>query len=205
GGGLVEEKDARFAHQRPRDLQHALAAIGQARRLGVLVRLQIEEFQLVQAQPVAFGAALAGIAGHQHFLPRLAAVHGIETDFEILEYGHLVEKTDVLVGPGNAAIGDLVLLELVDPAPDERDAAGRYRVGTGGHVDERRLPGAVRADDPMDEAGLENGGYIVDGDVVAILLSQMFEYEAHRLNNALTSFSGPKVRGTMPAGRMMMR
>jgi hypothetical protein len=69
---------------------------------------------------------------------------------------------------------DLVQRRLVIPValPVHRDGAGRWRVEAEDQAHGRRLPGAVRAEEAGDDAGLDDEAELVDGPLLSVVLRE---------------------------------
>ena len=130
---------------------------------GVVVRSPVEAHQPEQferalpssASPAAgTGSRRAGIvlAG----MRRRAHEH-------VLEDGHARQRSRRLERPHEAAPRDCVRRPAVDPLAGERHAAAVGAHEPGDDVEERRLAGAVRADQGRDGAGLDRERRGVDG------------------------------------------
>src|SRR4051794_40326289 len=76
----------------------------------------------------------------------------MEPDQHVLECGEVREKPAILEGAANAARGDALGREALDRIALEADAAGGDRRAAGDRIEERRLAGAVRADQRADLA-----------------------------------------------------
>src|SRR5690606_28939994 len=75
---------------------------------------------------------------------------------------HVVEELEVLEGAADAELGDLVGDQLVNALSDEADSALVERLITPDEVEERRLAGAVGADQSRDRTGLHREADIPD-------------------------------------------
>jgi hypothetical protein len=95
----------------------------------------------------------------------------VHPDEDVLERRHLLEEADVLERPSDPELGDRVRRLPADVDAVEHDLAGRLPVDAGEHVEERRLPRAVRADQAHDRAGRNREVDVVDGDETAELLA----------------------------------
>ena len=71
----------------------------------------------------------------------------------VLPHGHAAEGAELLEGAADAATVDLIGPEARDGLAGEADVAAVGPVEAGDDVEERRLAGAVRPDDPHDLAG----------------------------------------------------
>jgi hypothetical protein len=107
--------------QRTSDLQPALVAVGQVAGQPVALALQADEAQ----QPARLHRArrlLAHPPGAQTAPIQVPQVV-VLADEDVLERAHVAEEADVLVGPGDAQLGDLVRPEPVDRDAVEGDLA----------------------------------------------------------------------------------
>ena len=174
GRRLVEQQQLRLGGERAGDLEPALVAVGEV--VGVLA--------LEARRHAAVGEQLAGALARLRLLAPLERRAGrrcrtrrsrrrqcIPTS-TFSSDGHRAEEPDVLERAADAERRDLVLREPGDVAPVEDDLARRRRVGAGEHVEERRLAGAVRADQARDRAAREPEVDVGDGDEAAELLAQ---------------------------------
>ncbi len=171
GRGFIEKKNARLHGERTGNFEHALAAIGKAASFGIGIGLKAEETEDFHRAFAASVRTRPAIRRPKHLPPGVAHLERIRADFEILKNRHLVEKTDILIGPGNAGICNLVLLHSIEAAPVEGDGAGRNGVGAGRHIDECRLTGTIRTDDAVDKARRELSRHIIDRNVGTVLLA----------------------------------
>ena len=99
-------------------------------------------------------------------------------DQDVLDRGHGREQADVLVGPRDAVVGDLVRPQLVDRVAVEGDRALVGLVEAGEAVEEGRLAGAVGPDDAGDRALLELEVELADGDQAAEALGDLLGLRA---------------------------
>src|SRR5262249_17428178 len=88
---------------------------------------------------------------------------GMEPDQHVLENTQMAEETAVLERAAHALRGDLVRREPVDRLALEADAAGLRHGVAGDRVEERRLAGAVGADEGDDLAGRDAERDAIDG------------------------------------------
>ena len=109
------------------------------------------------------------------------ALVGVAAEQEVLEHGGVLEQLDVLEGPRDPAPGDLVGRHARDVLAVEDQASGRWLVDARDQVEDRRLPGAVGADDREDLAGLDREAHPVDGPDAAEAHPEVVDREeAHR-------------------------
>ena len=177
GGRLVEEQELRLRRERARHLEPALVAVREVPR--VVVVTPCEAAVVEQLEGALTGLALlppdAGRADDAAEDPSLeTAVHA---DEDVLERRHLLEQPDVLERPPDAALGRRVGRHAGDVLVLEDDRARRRLVDARDHVEERRLAGAVRADQADDRAPLDREVDVVDGDEAAELLAELLDLE----------------------------
>ena len=94
-----------------------------------------------------------GEAGEPDVLDELArtpAAAGVAAEEDVLEHCHRAEQLDVLERARDAAPDDPVGRRSQQAAPLEDDLPAVRPVQTGNQVEQRRLAGAVRADQPDD-------------------------------------------------------
>ena len=80
----------------------------------------------------------------------------------VLAHAHVEEQPQRLERAGDPALRDLVRLESLDALAGEHDVSVGRLVDAGDQVEERRLPGAVRADHADDLALVDVEVEIVD-------------------------------------------
>ena len=142
GGGLVEDEEARLLGDRLGELDELLLAAPEAAERGA--RVDVAEADAgehatgghVQATEADEAAAVGPVAAEEDVLGDAERAGGgellvDEADAEVLAFAHRGER-------GGAAV--------------EGDLAGRGREGAGDDVDQRRLAGAVLADEADDLA-----------------------------------------------------
>src|SRR5262249_30189415 len=103
------------------------------------VAMTVERDELQQAS-----GALADLARWAMSAP---VVLGQRRKLDVLEHGHAAEELRRLEGPRDAARGDLVRPQPVDPLAGEADLARVGRVEAGQEVHRRRLARAVGPDE----------------------------------------------------------
>ena len=123
-------------------------------------------------------------AGHRGREPRVLA------DQDVVEDGHVLEEPDGLERPGDAAPHDRVGAKADDAPALEEDLALVRRQEPRDHVEEGRLPGAVRADQAHDRARRDDEVDLVDRD---------------RGRRRPWSRRGPRAAGRPPASRRRRR
>src|SRR5207248_8026877 len=89
------------------------------------------------------------------------------SDLDVLEHRHAREELDVLERPRDAPADDPVGRRSQQALAGEGDLARIRAVQAGDQVEERRLAGAVRADQPGNLALLDREPDVVDGDDAA--------------------------------------
>src|SRR5439155_21082213 len=107
----------------------------------------------------------------------------------ILDDRHAAKQAGVLKTPHDAPREDLPGVERVNPIPAERDRPRVGRVHPRDHVEQRRLPAAVWAEEP-DELSLPDArGHAVDGPDAA----EAFPYVGE--SNEIRQRSPPRTHG----------
>src|SRR5262249_18895166 len=162
----------RAVAERPSEL-HALAqAVGQcASRLFTDV-LKFEEFdQLLDARAVLH-LLLPGRAPVEKRGERTRAHAYVPTEHDIVEHGQPAEQGDVLERARDTEPGDLRWPSVRDVAVLEQDGAAIGLVEAADHVEQRRLAGAVRADNRDDFAAAHRDRDILDRAHAAETLGQ---------------------------------
>ncbi|MFK4700966.1 hypothetical protein ABIF42_006560 [Bradyrhizobium diazoefficiens] len=139
--GLVEQEQAGTAHQGAADRQHLLLAAGQgSAALGVAFLQPWKQIEDAFQRRVALGIGASG---------------GIGTHLEVLRHAHAREDAPSLRRLRDAQMRDLVGGHVGDVAAFVQDLAGTGpRLAEDGHH-QRRLAGAVGADQRHDLAGID--------------------------------------------------
>ena len=137
GGRLVEQQERRPRRERPRDPEAALLAVRQPAGRPVAAILE------AQSREQLAGQARAPRASR----PRRSAA--ASTFSNTLRPENRRTSWKVRTRPARAISADVQRRDLLAA---EHDGAGRRPLEAGEHVDERRLAGAVRADQPEDLA-----------------------------------------------------
>ena len=156
---LVEEHQARLGHQRPTDLDESALAEAQALDRLVGEVAQAEQFEHLVGAGDLVGPGLAAEKDVAPPLP-LAPADPVGDD-EVVAHGRVGEQLDPLERPADAEPGAFVDAEPGDVGAVELDDATVGPQDAEDAVEERRLAGAVRADQPDALALLD-----VDVDVI---------------------------------------
>jgi hypothetical protein len=154
GGGLVEQQERRLRGQGPSDLEPALVAVGQVAGGLVGAGAQADAVEQLRGPGPQRGLLVAEAWPPAQDVPEPQLDAGVHADQDILDGRHVGEEADVLEGPAHAQRGDLIGPQADQRAPPKGDGALVGRVEAGEDVEERRLAGAVGADDGGD-AGAE--------------------------------------------------
>ena len=139
-GGLVHQHERRLGGERPRDAEPPLVAVRERRRrhLGVAIEPEL---------------------GHQRVrAPGGLARSGADTerrDLDVLAHREVAERPAVLERAREAVAAAAMRRPACDVALPERDRALVGTIEAAEHVDERRLAGAVRPDQPDDLAAAQ--------------------------------------------------
>src|SRR5690348_11995648 len=84
------------------------------------------------------------------FRGKLPKVAPEQANLQVFEHRHSVEQTNILISPSQTGAAYLMLLQSTELDVVEQNAAAADTVGSGRHIDKRRLTGAVGADDGVD-------------------------------------------------------
>ncbi len=135
---LVEKEQARPRHQRTRDRDHLLLAARElAGRAGELVLERREERE----------------RGGERLAPMRLGARQVAAELEVLAHRHAGEEAPPLRHDGDARRAEAMRRQARDVAAVKDEAAGARALDAGDGVDQRRLAGAVRADDREQLAG----------------------------------------------------
>ena len=150
GRGLVEEQDLRLQAQRDRELDQALAAVGQLpdavpRVLRELQGLQ-QVHRLVDHVPPQAGGPKHGRGGADALGDR---------EVDVVQHREPAEQPIDLEGARDAELDPFGLGDARDVTSLEQHRARRGRDQAGQEIDERGLAGAVGTDQRVARAGLQ--------------------------------------------------
>ncbi len=159
---LVQEKQARLRGEHERQLELTLLAM--AEDAGGL-RLAMAELDPVERERCRGGNPVLAVGRMQE--AHRAAAPALRREPDIPGDAELGKDVGLLVASGDAEAGDAMRRPSGDVVRTEADAAGIGRQVAREQVDERRLAGAVRADDAMDLARRQLEIDTVDGDEAA--------------------------------------
>jgi hypothetical protein len=135
---LVEHDDRRRSRERARDLETSLIAVRE--RAGARIEIDLGDPGAVEQR-----ADLLRIGSPRPCVPSCGKVPA---------HVQRAEETNVLVGARDARARDTIRRQPVDAFPVQGDRAAGKRRQAGGRVHERRLAGAVGADESEHAAGL---------------------------------------------------
>ena len=159
---LVEDEDGRVASEALDELD----ALTQAAR------------EIADA-PIRIDAEAVVLGGLDHLLTGAAAVEaGVVAEQHVLPHGEGVDEAQVLVDHADAQIGRG--LRIVDHrlAAGERDRAAVGLDESDQDLHQRRLAGAVLAEDPVDPTGVQLQVDVVAGDDAAVVLGDGCEVDS---------------------------
>jgi hypothetical protein len=124
-----------------------------------------------------------------------AAVH---PDENVFEGGHVLEEPDVLEGAADPTLGDRVRRPPRQVFTGEDDLALRGLVHARDHVEERRLAGAVGADEANDRPLRDHEVDVRHGDEAAELLAHAdrFEDVGHQAGSGFSTYTGESCDST---------
>jgi hypothetical protein len=103
----------------------------------------------------------------QHVGDEVAAALGVRADADVVAHRLAREQRQVLEGAGDADLGDAVCRPIEQRAALEPDVAAVRRIEAGEAVEQRRLAGAVWANEAKDAAFFEVEGNPVERDDAA--------------------------------------
>ena len=107
----------------------------------------------------------------------IAAAARVGADPHVVEHGLRAEQRQVLEGAADADLGDAMRRPVEQRAPLEQDVAAIGGVEPADAVEQRRLAGAVRPDEPEDLAGLDREGDAVERDNAAETQCDVADFE----------------------------
>ena len=152
GARLVEQDDARIAHQRARQLEELLLAARQRPRHVVGHPPEIHGLQDGE-RALADPALLVANAPRCREDPGEALARlAVGVDQHVLQHGHPPERARDLEGAPDTESRDRVRGQAVEPVGAETDLSAIGRREAADHVEERRLARAVRPDEAGDRA-----------------------------------------------------
>ena len=167
GHRLVEQQHLGIERQGGRDLQHALAAVGEI--AGHLVARVVEADGLQQL----LGARRQRVERRQR-APELhvQTLRPLQRDPHIVEHGEVRKDRGDLERTHQAHARHLGRRRGGDVLAEKFDPAGARRQELGEQVEDRGLAGAVRPDQRLDLAGIDVEVDAVDGDEAAEIAPQ---------------------------------
>ena len=140
---LVEEDDAGVPHHRPRDCD-GLTLAARERRDRLLDRPQRRDAEA--------GHHLLGPFSHPRLVEKVQSGVQLSAEVHVLDDVQVVSQREVLIDDLDAEMNGVLRASYVDERPVEVDLAVVEGVDAGGALDQRRLPGAVVADERHDFA-----------------------------------------------------
>jgi hypothetical protein len=173
GGGLVQEEELRIGRKGADDLQAALGAVGQAAGGFIRQILHAEDIEELD-RPLVLALLLLPVAGEtedtgEHIVADLI----MQADADILFHGHLVKKTDILEGTGDAQAGGLNNAHAVQILPVDEHRAGGGLIDFGEKIENGGFSGAVGADQAGDLRFTDGQVEIIDRFQAAELDAEM--------------------------------
>ena len=202
--GLVEQQELGLRPERASHLEAPLVAVGQVARVVVSTPRQPAVVEQLACALMGFALLAPDHRRAQDAAEDAALQAAVHADEDVLERGHLLEEADVLERPADTALGGVCGGEPAMSLPSKTIAARRRLVDPGDHVEERRLAGAVRADQADDRALGDREVDVVDRDQAAELLAERVDLEqvgAHWPRPRRVGTSGAARRGHPPRSR----
>jgi hypothetical protein len=159
GGRFIEQDQLRIGHQHANELEQLLLAVREVAGVFLAQPLELDEGQqLLRPLPRRVDRRV----GHGQ---------------QVLERRQLREYADHLEGAADAAPGDAVRLEPVDPLAVEQDRTAVQPLQAGNAVEQRGLARAVGPDQAADLAGRNRQRAVVDRRDAAELLGGILDFE----------------------------
>ena len=177
GGRFIQQNQLRMRRHRARNLQFPLLTV---RKLGRdMVRHIIQPHVLQEFMRFAdrIGFLLAHGFRMEDAAPKPRVQPGMATDENIFQHRHVCKETDILKCAGNPAVDDFMRLLTEERLPVEKNVAAGHGIHAGNHIENRRLPGAVRPDDAEDVALLHAEGNIGESRDAAEFLHYIPKFE----------------------------
>jgi hypothetical protein len=140
-GRLIHDQHAHVAGDGFGDLHHLLLGHGERAHQRSRAQVHAHPFQDRARLLLQFGAA------HKEQRPRLAA------DKDVLHHRQIRHQVQFLIDDGNADLLGVVWVVDVQRLAAEKEFAAVHRVDAGEDLHQRRLAGAVLADQPENLAG----------------------------------------------------
>jgi hypothetical protein len=196
---LVEQQQPRAHHQGARQFHTLLHAIRKAADRPVADRAEVEEIDDLGIDPRGQRRLLAPRrAEPRRCREAVGAQFGVRPELDVLEHRHALEQRDVLEGAGDAAARAAVGGQGEQVVAGEPHRAGRGPVETRDDVEQRRLAGAVGADDGGDPVGyrarrhLRKGRKPAEGERDTLDLQQLARLCRHAAARSLMSVPDPE-------------
>ena len=190
GGRLVQQQDLHIGGQGPGDLQLALLAVGQAGGGDVRLIPQAADLQQVHGlfrdlllRLPEFRRAEGGV--QQVIVQVLGKGH-----LHVFDDRHIRKQPDILKGPGDPGLHELVDLFAVQGDAVQQDGAFRGDIYAGEEVENRGLSGAVGADEAHQLAGIDGEVEILHGVKAAEGNAQVLGFQ-HRFSDDLRHDARP--------------
>jgi hypothetical protein len=120
----------------------------------------------------------------------------VPADHHVLQHGEVAEKVDVLIGAGDALLGDLIRLQAAEGLSVKGDGAAGELVNAADQVEQRGLAGAVGADQAEDFPLVHGKTHLVDGDQTAEGDGGLFQLQ--HLAPSFLCASLPRTMSMMP-------
>ena len=203
-GGLVEREELGLGRERARDLEAALVPVGQVPRQAVRAPGHAHVIEQLVRPLVDRPFLVARVRVARDRAPDAGARAHVAADHHVLQRRQVGEQPDVLERAGDSARGDLVGLQALQHVAVEREVPAVGHVDAGEHVEQRRLAGAVRADQPVDLAVADREPDVGERLHAAEALRDALRRQQRQRLVHLAGTSSSRRRtadGRMPAGR----
>ena len=192
GGGLVEQHELRVERDRGRDLERALAAVGQLdRRHGGMLGDADGIEQLARPAVVAVERPLGAPEVERFAAPALEGDPDVLQRGEVAEHGRDLERAD------QAHLGHVGGLGARDVAPFVGDPPARGGEELGEQVEAGGLAGAVGADQRVDGTAANPQRHVLDRVEAAELLAEPLGREDLLLGHSCPAFPALPARNAL--------
>src|SRR3954454_15856172 len=205
-GRFVQQQQLRLRREGASQLDPLAGAERQARRRAGRHWLKIEQ---AKQRPGGLGQRrlVAPRPGQpQGVADEIAPAACVAADADVVEHRLRREQRQVLEGAADADLGDTMRRPVDDRAAFKQNIAAVRRVEAADAVEQRRLAGAVRADQPEDLPRLDREGDTVEGDDAAEAKRDLANFEQRHRGYADTGHgTSPMLTSNSPAPRPCIR
>jgi len=169
----------------PGDLQTALGAVGQI--AGDRLRLFLQAEDIEDGERLFIRTLLLlRVAGRMEQRRADAVVQAVvHADLDVVEHAQIREQADILEGAGDAGLAGLHRIQLRHVLAAEPDGSAGRLVDLRQHIEDRRLAGAVGADQTVDLLILHFEVQVVHGGQAAEVNAQIPDFQDRSVEAAV--------------------